>query len=79
MYLIVSSVNAIMRYSADWTELLHDVEELNILYMICRPCSKDGKTLPVLHIRTSYADTIVVGLSQRVQDLVQDMMMNFNL
>ena len=63
IYLIVSSTNAIMRYSADWTELLHDVEELNILYVIHRPCSKDGKALLILHICTSYADTIVVGLS----------------
>src|SRR2546429_8128257 len=73
MYLIVSSANAIVRYSADWTELLRDIEELNVLHVIRRPHSKDGKTLPVLHICTSYADTIVVGLSQRVQDLVQDM------
>jgi|SRR5205809_7543567 len=63
MYLIISSANAIVRYSADWTELLRDVEEFNILHVIRRPRSKDGKALPILHIRTSYADTIVVGLS----------------
>ena len=63
MYLIISSANAIIRYSADWIELLRDIEELNILYVICRPCSKDGKALPILHIYTSYADTIVIGLS----------------
>ena len=63
MYLIISSANAIMRYSADWTELLCDVEELNILHMIYRPCSKNGKVLSILHIHTSYADTIVIGLS----------------
>src|SRR5437762_11075495 len=52
MYLIVSSANAIIRYSADWTELLHDIEKLNILYVICRTCSKDGKALLILHICT---------------------------
>src|SRR5205809_817309 len=62
MYLIISSVNAIMKYSADWTELLHDVEELNILYVIRRPSSKDRKALPILHICISYVDTIVIGL-----------------
>src|SRR5437773_2934068 len=62
MYLIVSSANAIMRYSADWTELLCDVEEVNILHVICRPCSKDGKALPILYICKSYGDTIVVSL-----------------
>src|SRR3954466_16054876 len=50
IYLIVSSANAIVRYSADWTELLHDIKKLNILYVIHRLCSKDGKALPILHI-----------------------------
>src|SRR5437763_202148 len=63
MHLIVSSPEAIVRYSADWTELLRDVEELNVLHVIRKPCSKNGKALPILHICTSYADTIVVGLS----------------
>src|SRR5438046_2362362 len=63
MYLIISSANTIVRYSADWTELLHNIKELNILYVIHRPCSKDGKALLILYICTSYADTIVIGLS----------------